>query len=140
MPAQVLTAKSGSATSGAVTHSTAADASWIDIVLADDEWVRQEFDELIAHGWGGSGASPPPTTQGAHEPRRYTPQHRPSQQRFAVTPGPAHTSSQTAARAPPTRPPIRTQPSANPRHRRESTTHRTGRPADQGPDGRARRT
>jgi|tagenome__1003787_1003787.scaffolds.fasta_scaffold18044690_2 hypothetical protein len=78
------------------------DASWIDIVLADDEWVRREFDELIAHGWGGSGTLHPPTKQGADEPRRSTPQHRPARQQFAGTSGPAPASSRTPARAPPT--------------------------------------
>ena len=90
------------ADAGAVTHGTTGDASWIDIVLADDEWVRREFDELIAEGWGGSGALHPPTKHGAHEPRRSTPRHRPTQQRFAVAPGPARTSPRTPARAPPT--------------------------------------
>jgi hypothetical protein len=102
MAAQIRTAHSAPTTSGAVTHSTAAEASWIDIVLADDDWVRREFDELIAHGWGGSGALHPPTNQGAHQPRRTTPRHRPTHQPAAAAPAPARISSRTPARAPPT--------------------------------------
>src|SRR3954468_22008985 len=92
----------GPANRGVVTHGTSADPSWIDIVLADDEWVRQEFDELIAHGWGGSGTRQPPTEQGAHQPRRPTPRLRSTPRRFAVAPAPARAAPRSAARAPPT--------------------------------------
>jgi hypothetical protein len=83
------------------TPGTAADAGWIDIVLADDEWVRREFDELIAYGWGGSGAAHPPTRQGAHEPRRSTPRPRPTHRCPAAAPAPTLGSRRTPARAPP---------------------------------------
>src|SRR3954471_11127275 len=92
---------SGATGASAVTHGTSAEASWIDIVLADDGWVRREFDELIAHGWGGSGALHPPTEHGAHEPRRSTPRHRPTHRRPAAAPAPALSSHGTPARAPP---------------------------------------
>jgi hypothetical protein len=86
---------------GAVTHGTSASASWIDIVLADDEWVRREFDELIAHGWGGSGALPRPTHRGAHEPRRSTPRFRRTHQRPPVSAASAGAPHRSPARAPP---------------------------------------
>ena len=82
-------------------RTASVDASWIDLVLADDEWVRQEFDELIAHGWGGSGALRPPTGNRSHEPRRSRPRQRPTQRRFAAAPGSAPTQFRTPARAPP---------------------------------------
>jgi hypothetical protein len=76
---------------GAVTHSTSADTTWIDrwveLVLAEEDWVRREFDELIAYGWGGSGPSLPPTSQGTHQPRRPTPRHGPTRHRSPVDNG-----------------------------------------------------
>ena len=101
MAAQIPTVDSVTATPGAVTHSTAAEEDWIDILLADDEWVRREFDELIAHGWGGSGSLHPPTNQGAHQPRRTPPRHRPTHRPAAAAPAPTRISSRTPARAPP---------------------------------------
>src|SRR3954451_3801201 len=85
----------------AVTHGTSAEASWIDIVLADDEWVRREFDELIAYGWGGSGTLRPPTNNGAHEPRRPTPRHRPTHRGPAAAQAPTAAARRTPARSPP---------------------------------------
>ena len=70
---------------GAVTHGTSAATSFIDLVLAEDDWVRREFDELVEAGWGGSRPTCPRTRQGAHEPRRSGPRsrltndHRPAQ-------------------------------------------------------------
>ena len=43
----------------------------MDLLVAEDDWVRREFDELVEAGWGGSPRpTRPRTTQGAHEPRR----------------------------------------------------------------------
>jgi hypothetical protein len=100
MTAQIIAPRSYSPP-GEVTHCPSAEASWIEIVLADDEWVRREFDELIAHGWGGSGASPPPTSRGAHQPRRSTPRDRPTDRHSAAASAPAGNSRRTPARAPP---------------------------------------
>src|SRR3954454_19436846 len=66
---------------GAVTHDTEAARSWMDILVAHDDWVRREFDELVEAGWGGSRPNRPPTRQGAHGPRRAGPRSRPTRVR-----------------------------------------------------------
>lgn len=78
---------------GAVTHDTALTESgltesgltgsrladsWIELVVAEEEWVRREFDEIVAAGWDGPGPPCPDTTQGTHEPRRRGPRGRPT--------------------------------------------------------------
>jgi hypothetical protein len=86
---------------GAVTHDTLASTTWIDIVLAEEDWVRREFDELIAHGWGGSGPPGPayqPGNARTAEVKAATPPHpgstrsircRAGSEQMAATPGPA---------------------------------------------------
>src|SRR5690349_25060907 len=95
---------------GAVAHDTSAgtawiDDTWLDLVLAEEDWVRREFDELIARGWGGRGLSRPPTSRGAHEPRRPTPRYGPTHHRSLVTGeqvGPGHRATRRS-RSPPDR-------------------------------------
>ena len=48
----------------------------MDLVFAEDDWVRREFDELVEAGWGGSRPTCPRTRQGAHGPRRSGPRSR----------------------------------------------------------------
>jgi len=50
--------------------------TWMDVVFADDDWVRREFEELIEAGWGGSRPTCPRTRQGAYGPRRSGPRSR----------------------------------------------------------------
>ena len=68
----------GPVLSGAVTHDASVDTRFIDIVTTEEDWVRREFDELVAAGWGGSCPPCPETAQGTHEPRRSGTQHRPT--------------------------------------------------------------
>ena len=52
----------------AVTHgalATSAEA-WLDLVVAEDDWVRREFDEIVAAGWGARG-----TVRAADRARRW---------------------------------------------------------------------
>lgn len=62
-----------------VTHDAPVATEWMDLLVAEDDWVRREFDELIEAGWGGSPPTSPRTRQGAHEPRRSGSGTRPSQ-------------------------------------------------------------
>ena len=56
----------------AVTHGAQATSmeAWLDLVVAEDDWVRREFEEIVAAGWGGEGPSAPPTARGGGRPRR----------------------------------------------------------------------
>src|SRR6188472_3291892 len=67
----------GSAARCAVTHGTEA-ADFVDLLFADDEWVRAEFDAIVAAGWGGVGPPCPASAQGTHWPRRPGPHRRPT--------------------------------------------------------------
>ena len=51
----------------------------VDILIADDEWVRREFDALVAAGWDGAVPIGPEPLQGAQWPRRPGYSRRPSQ-------------------------------------------------------------
>lgn len=53
----------------AVTHGVEA-AEFADLLVADDEWVRREFDAIVAAGWGGAVPPCPAPSQGAQWPRR----------------------------------------------------------------------
>jgi hypothetical protein len=101
MRARVPTTRSAPVTPGAVAHGAAMEAAWIDLVVADDEWVRREFDELVAHGWGGGSATRPPTRRGAHGPRRRRPRPGSARRPYVVGGAPVVTTSWTTARAPP---------------------------------------
>jgi hypothetical protein len=70
----------GADVTSAVTHGTSVDQDWMDLLVADDDWVRREFDELVAATWGGSRPPCPRIRQGAHEPRRSGPRSRPTRQ------------------------------------------------------------
>jgi hypothetical protein len=87
---------------GAVTHGTssAAGTSFIDLVCAEEDWVRQEFDELVAAGWGGSAPPCPDSAQGTHEPRRFGATFRPTLHR-RPGPGLARSLWRASSRAPP---------------------------------------
>jgi len=55
-----------------VTHgalATSAEA-WLDLVVSEDDWVRREFDEIVAAGWGAEVPTEPPTARGGGRPRR----------------------------------------------------------------------
>jgi len=54
----------------AVTHGTPTVEEWVDLLVADDDWVRREFEEIVAAGWGGEVPPPPAPHQGARRPRR----------------------------------------------------------------------
>lgn len=53
----------------AVTHGT-TDVEFVDLLVADPEWVAREFDEIVAAGWGAAEPPRPAERQGAHRPRR----------------------------------------------------------------------
>src|ERR1700710_332489 len=59
----------GSAARCAVTHGTEAE-EFADLLVADDEWVRREFEAIVAAGWGGVVPPCPAPSQGARRPRR----------------------------------------------------------------------
>ena len=56
----------------AVTHGAQATSTeaWLDLVVAEDDWVRREFEEIVAAGWGADVPSEPPTARGSGRPRR----------------------------------------------------------------------
>ena len=59
----------GSASGCAVTHGT-AEMEFVDLLIADDAWVRQEFDALVAAGWDGAVPIGPDDARRARWPRR----------------------------------------------------------------------
>ena len=59
----------GSPARCAVTHGSGS-REFIDLIAADEDWVRQEFDAIVAAGWGGTVPPCPVPNQGAHWPRR----------------------------------------------------------------------
>src|SRR4051794_13441952 len=63
-PTMVSTARA------AVTHGTPTVDAWVDLLVADDDWVRREFEEIVAAGWGGQAPPPPAPRQGARRPRQ----------------------------------------------------------------------
>ena len=68
---------------GAVAHGTPTLESWVDLLVADDEWVRREFEDIVAAGWGGAVPPSPAPIQGSHRPRRPGYDDRPSPLRLA---------------------------------------------------------
>jgi hypothetical protein len=65
----------GSAAKCAVTHGISR-AEFMDVLVADDQWVREEFDALIAAGWGDGVPPGPESLQGSRWPRRPGYDHR----------------------------------------------------------------
>jgi len=61
----------------AVTHGTEA-MEFVDVLVADDDWVRGEFEAIVAAGWGGVVPPCPAPRQGPHWPRRPGYDHRPT--------------------------------------------------------------
>ena len=57
-----------------VTHGVTATTStrvhameaWADLLVAEDEWVRREFDDIVAAAWSGAGPDEPRTSRGAY--------------------------------------------------------------------------
>ena len=52
----------------AVTHGAQATSTeaWLDLVVAEDDWVRREFEEIVAAGWGDRGS-----VRAADRPRQW---------------------------------------------------------------------
>jgi hypothetical protein len=65
----------GSAEGCAITHDTSP-TEFADVLMADDQWVREEFDALIAAGWGDDVPPCPEPLQGSRWPRRPGYDHR----------------------------------------------------------------
>ena len=86
-----------------------ADAAFADMVCADSQWLREEFDALIAASFGGPSAPPPPAPP--RVPPRPGPPPPPSRR-------PAPGQAATAV------------PAAGPEHGRQRSppAHLTGRP------------
>ena len=61
----------------AVTHDAKV-VEFVDLLVADDEWVRSEFEAIVDAGWGGAVPPCPPLDQGAREPRRHRYDGRPT--------------------------------------------------------------
>ena len=59
----------GSTAACPVTPGTEA-GEFVDLLVADDEWVRREFDAIVAAGWGDVYPPCPASRQGAQWPRR----------------------------------------------------------------------
>jgi len=62
----------------AVTQGTPTVDAWVDLLVADDDWVRREFEEIVAAGWGGQIPPPPAPRQSARRPRPPGPVARPA--------------------------------------------------------------
>lgn len=67
----------GSAAMCAVMRDTCL-TEFADVLMADDQWVREEFDALIAAGWGDAVPPGPEPLQGSRWPRRPGYEHRPT--------------------------------------------------------------
>ncbi|HET9858311.1 MAG TPA: hypothetical protein VFQ19_00910 [Nocardioidaceae bacterium] len=48
-------------------NTTTTEPEFVDLLCADDDWVRQEFEELVASGWG---SEQPPSRHIAERRRR----------------------------------------------------------------------
>jgi hypothetical protein len=85
----------------AVTHDVATSESWMDLLVADDEWVRREFEDIVAAAWGGAGPPCKRTSRGSHQPRWRGPRrrlHRAGRVRRADAP---HARASVHVRGPP---------------------------------------
>jgi hypothetical protein len=60
---------SSSVTAGAVAHRSVV-AEFVDLLIADDEWVQREFEALVAADAGDVVPPRPAPRQGARWPRR----------------------------------------------------------------------
>jgi hypothetical protein len=49
-----------------------ADTAFAELICADAQWLREEFDALIAASFGQPPAAPPPAPPRALPPRRHT--------------------------------------------------------------------
>jgi len=67
----------GSEATSAVTHRTDT-AEFIELLLADEEWVADEFDAIVGASWGGVPPPRPAPRQGTHWPRRPGSDDRPT--------------------------------------------------------------
>jgi hypothetical protein len=65
----------GSAEECAITQDLSA-AEFADVLMADDQWVCEEFEALIAAGWGDDVPPGPEPLQGSRWPRRPGYDHR----------------------------------------------------------------
>jgi hypothetical protein len=85
---------------GVVTHDTAAE--FVDLLIADDEWVRREFDALVNAGWDDVVPPCPAQRQRARWPRRpgYDGRSRPVQRQRDLLRG---VSANAHQRGPPER-------------------------------------
>ena len=61
----------------AIAHDVTTAEGFMELLLADDEWVRREFEDIVAAGWSGSDPPRPRTPLASHEPRRTGPCRRP---------------------------------------------------------------
>ena len=58
----------------AVTSCEEVFDAFVGIICADDEWLRREFEEVVAAGWGGGTPSgPPQKCSGAVRPEPHRP-------------------------------------------------------------------
>src|SRR3954463_2501022 len=84
----------GSTERCSITHESSL-AAFADVLVADDQWVREEFDALIAAGWGDDVPPGPEPLQGSRWPprpgnnHRSTPSPGPNEQRHDEA-SPAH--------------------------------------------------
>lgn len=84
----------------AVTHGT-AQVDLVDLLVEDDEWVRREFDAIVAAGWGVEDPPGPASRQGAHRPRRPGSPERPSPVRRSASQSPDVVTASARQRGPP---------------------------------------
>jgi len=80
-----------------------ADAAFAELICADAQWLREEFDALIAASFSQPPAAPPPAPPRAPPPRSRTGppgRHRPRPGAPALTP-PVTTPAQRRQRSPP---------------------------------------
>jgi hypothetical protein len=90
---------SPSAATCAVTHGT-SEAEFVDLLVADDAWVDQEFDALVAAEWGDAAPPRPAPQQRARWPRQPGYDDRPTS-----VPRPTEAARDTRTRSPQRGPP-----------------------------------
>jgi hypothetical protein len=54
-----------------VLSTRTADAAFAELICADPQWLREEFDALIASSFGQPPAAPPPAPPRMPPPRRF---------------------------------------------------------------------
>jgi hypothetical protein len=74
---------------------------FVDLICADDEWLRDEFDAIIAESWDIPADPPPPPAEDGRPAERNPGASPPVAATPCLAPPPARWSTHRKARSPP---------------------------------------